>query len=40
MNVDQMKVKLKSGEYILMEKRQAKNEEWKSFHEVLVSATN
>jgi hypothetical protein len=31
---DKIKVKLKSGEYILTEKRQAKCEVWKSFREI------
>jgi hypothetical protein len=31
---DKIKAKLKSGEYILTEKRHAKSEVWKSFREI------
>jgi hypothetical protein len=36
---DKIKVKLKSGEYILSEKRHAESEVWKSFREMQDAAT-
>jgi hypothetical protein len=36
---DKIKAKLKSGEYILTERRHAKSEVRKSFHEIQDSAT-
>jgi hypothetical protein len=36
---DKFKAKLKSGKYILTEKRHAKSEVWKSFREIQDGAT-
>jgi hypothetical protein len=38
-NLDQIKARLKSGVYILTERKHAKSEVWKSFREVQDGAT-